>query len=171
MNIEVFTDGACSGNPGKGGWAAIIVKSAKYKVQSFDANGGDVIGNGGNMKGMDNIELKGGEEKTTNNRMELTAAMKALEYIKNMEGYENIDEIVINTDSKYLINGITSWINNWKQNGWRTKDKKDVLNKDLWQSLDTLRQGMNVKWKYVQGHVGVKENERCDELAKSYYLS
>lgn len=135
--VEIFTDGACSQNPGIGGWGAIL----RYK---------DV-----------EKELSGGELNTTNNRMELTAVIMALEALKKS------CNISLYTDSKYVMNGITEWMENWKQNGWHTSNKKHpVKNIDLWQKLDELVQKHEIRWVWVKGHNGHLENERCDELAR-----
>lgn len=135
-SVEIFTDGACSGNPGPGGWGAIL----RY---------------GGHEK-----ELKGGEERTTNNRMELMAAISALEALKKPS------HVDLHTDSEYVKNGITAWIHNWKRNGWRTADKKPVKNAELWQRLEQSLEHHDVKWHWVKGHAGHPENERADELAR-----
>ena len=135
--IEIFTDGACSGNPGAGGWGAILRYNNVEK------------------------ELSGGEAETTNNRMELTAVISALEALKEP------CNITLYTDSKYVMEGIEKWIISWKQNGWRTSNKKSpVKNVELWQKLDELRQKHEIRWVWVKGHAGHKENERCDELAR-----
>ena len=136
--VEIFTDGACSGNPGAGGWGAIL----RYK---------DV-----------EKELSGGEENTTNNRMELMAVIEALSALKKE------CNISLYTDSKYVMSGITEWMENWKQNGWRTANKKsDVKNIDLWQQLDELCNLHEIRWVWVKGHNGHPENERCDALARA----
>ncbi len=134
----IFTDGSSRGNPGRGGWGAIVVTD--YEV----------------------IELGGREEHTTNNRMELMAAIEGILAVKTEEG------IVINTDSSYVINGITKWVNGWKRNGWLTKTKDEVLNKDLWEKLVDAKEGKDIEWNYVGGHSGIKGNERCDEIATSF---
>ena len=134
--VKIYTDGACLGNPGDGGWGYIIIKD-------------DTI-----------TENYGGEGNTTNNRMEMTAVIQGLFNCK-----EN-DKIIIFTDSKYVINGITTWINNWKDNNWKTSNKKEVKNKDLWILIDTLLQTKNVSFKYVKAHSGDYYNERADTLAK-----
>ena len=133
--IQLFTDGACKGNPGVGGWGALIKQA----------------------KGVN--ELKGFQIHTTNNRMELVAVIEGL---KSINKNENIQII---TDSKYVKNGINQWIVNWKNNGWRTASKKPVKNKELWQELDTLVQNYNINWKWVKGHSGDPGNERADQLA------
>ena len=135
--VVVFTDGACSGNPGPGGWGAILT-----------------------FKGVEK-ELKGGEAHTTNNRMELMAAISALEAMKRPCLVE------LHTDSQYVKNGITSWIHNWKRNGWRTADKKPVKNEDLWRRLDEALAIHTVDWRWVKGHAGHDMNERADALARA----
>ena len=134
--VEIFTDGACSGNPGPGGWGALLRYGTVEK------------------------ELSGGETLTTNNRMELMAAIVALEALKRPA------RVRVHTDSQYLRNGITSWINGWKRNGWRTADKKPVKNVDLWQRLDAALKPHSVHWHWVKGHAGHAENERADQLAR-----
>ncbi len=141
MAILIFSDGASKGNPGPGGWGAIIL------------SGGRVT------------ELGGREEHTTNNRMELRAAIEGLR-ASNMEP---AGERVVYTDSSYVINGITKWVHGWKKNGWQTKEKKSVINQDLWQALDVTVQssGSEIIWQYVGGHVGIAGNERVDEIASN----
>jgi ribonuclease HI len=134
--VVVYTDGACSGNPGPGGWGAILMAGTKRK------------------------ELHGGEANTTNNRMELMAAIGALEALKRPCSVE------LHTDSKYLQDGISKWINGWKRNGWLTAERKPVKNAELWQRLDAARKSHKVEWKWVKGHAGHAENERADELAR-----
>ena len=134
--VEIYTDGACSGNPGPGGWGALL---------RFD----------GNEK-----ELKGGARETTNNRMEMTAAIEALSALKRC------CRVRLHTDSTYLKDGITSWIHNWKRNGWKTAAKKPVKNEDLWRQLDALLADHEIEWHWVKGHAGHPENERADELAR-----
>ena len=139
--IKIYTDGSSRGNPGPGGWAAVIIfDDREEKIK----------------------EIGGREENTTNNKMEMTAAIESLGMTK-----EN-SEIEIYTDSEYLMKGITIWIHNWQKNNWKTKDKKDVLNKDLWLSLLEETSKRNVSWKKVAGHSGDKWNERCDEIATSF---
>ena len=139
--INIYTDGACSGNPGKGGWGVVILDNNKE------------------------IFLNGGDQITTNNKMELTAAIKALEY------FETKKNLIIYTDSKYVKDGIESWIINWKKNGWKTSTKKIVKNKELWMQLDNLINKHNVTWKWVKGHSGFEFNEKADELARKYIES
>jgi ribonuclease HI len=149
--IIIFTDGASKGNPGPGGWGAVIIENVNSKMQN-DGKGKVT-------------ELGGREDHTTNNRMELSGAIAALEKIKDQGG-----EIVIYTDSKYLIGGMTEWIVNWQKNNWRTAQKKPVLNKDLWEKLSVLVQTKNVVWYYVAGHTGHPGNERCDQIASGLAL-
>lgn len=134
--VEIFTDGACSGNPGPGGWGAIL----RY---------------GGVEK-----ELSGGAAQTTNNRMELMAAIAALEALTRPS------RVHLHTDSKYVTNGITQWIDGWRRRGWRTADKKPVKNVDLWQRLESATAPHQVRWHWVKGHAGHPENERADTLAR-----
>ena len=139
--IEAATDGACSGNPGPGGWGGLIIFNDHSE-----------------------IEIGGAEQNTTNNRMELTAAIKTLEKLKDYQLKENFK---IRTDSKYLIEGYTRWINNWKRNGWKTSAGKPVQNLDLWQKIDDLRiKGLEME--FVKGHSGDKQNDRVDFIATSY---
>ena len=140
--IYAFTDGACSGNPGPGGWGALL-----------QAREGGVVSR--------ERELSGGERLTTNNRMELMAAIAALEAL------ERAAAITIVTDSAYVKGGLTGWIHGWKRNGWRTADKKPVKNEDLWRRLDAAAQRHTVTWEWVKGHAGHPENERADELARA----
>lgn len=138
--VEIFTDGACSGNPGPGGYGAILRYGEHIK------------------------ELSGGEEQTTNNRMELTAVITALEALKEP------CLVVLTTDSKYVVDGIEKgWAKSWRENGWKKKDKKPALNPDLWGKLLDLLEVHEVKFNWVKGHAGHPENERCDELAVSFY--
>ncbi|MBX9926945.1 MAG: ribonuclease HI [Hyphomicrobiaceae bacterium] len=135
--VTIYTDGACSGNPGPGGWGAIL------------------------MYGGHRRELSGGEAQTTNNRMELLAAISALETLKEP------CEVELYTDSNYVKDGISKWITGWKRNGWKTADKKPVKNAELWQRLDAARGRHKVDWRWVKGHAGHPENERADELART----
>ena len=137
--IKIYTDGACSGNPGIGGWGCVIIKNDEKP-----------------------IFLNGGENYTTNNRMELVAAIKGLNYFRE----EN--NITIVTDSKYLKDGIESWIENWKKNGWKTASKKPVKNKELWLTLDLEISKHNISWEWVKGHAGDEYNEKADFLARKY---
>ena len=135
-HVVIFTDGACSGNPGPGGWAAILVSGSHRR------------------------EMSGYEPQTTNNRMELRGAVEGLRVLDD-EGAE----VDLTTDSQYVRTGMAEWLARWKRNGWRTADKKPVKNMDLWQELDALAQRHVVRWHWVRGHAGHPENERCDELA------
>ena len=135
-HVAIWTDGACSGNPGPGGWGAILCYGAKEK------------------------EISGGEPLTTNNRMELSAAISALEALTRPCRVE------LHTDSQYVRQGVTGWIANWKRNGWKTADRKPVKNEDLWRRLDAARERHEVDWRWVKGHAGDPMNERADELAR-----
>lgn len=135
--VEIFTDGACSGNPGPGGWAAIL------------------------RSGIHEKEITGGELATTNNRMEMMAAIRALESLKHPSS------VILHTDSRYLLDGVTKWLPRWKANGWKTADKKPVKNADLWQALETAASAHNINWRWVEGHSGHPENERADALARA----
>lgn len=141
MRVTIYTDGACKGNPGPGGWGALLIYNGKEK------------------------ELCGGEAHTTNNRMELMAAIKALEAINK--------EIPIDlyTDSTYLRQGMNEWIHNWKKNGWKNASRKPVKNADLWQTLDALRSNHSITWHWVKAHAGHPENERADALANKGILT
>lgn len=135
--MDVFTDGACSGNPGPGGWAAILRSGRHEKA------------------------LAGGERATTNNRMELTAVIRALEALKSSS------DVVVHTDSKYVMEGATRWMPRWILNGWRTADKKPVKNDDLWRALAEAAKRHKLSWKWVAGHSGHADNERADALARA----
>jgi ribonuclease HI len=135
--IDVFTDGACSGNPGPGGWGAILRSGAHEK------------------------EISGGEAQTTNNRMEIMAAIRALESLKQSS------QVVIHTDSRYLMDGATQWLKRWKTNGWKTSDKKPVKNEDLWRALEAAVERHSVTWRWVRGHSDHEENNRADALARA----
>ena len=135
--VVIYTDGACSGNPGPGGWGALLQYKGKSK------------------------ELCGGESQTTNNRMELTAAIEAINSLKG-------DAVIeLHTDSTYVKDGVTKWMMNWKKNGWKTAAKKPVKNKDLWLALDDAIARHHIKWKWVKGHAGDPGNEKADELANA----
>ena len=134
--VTAYTDGACSGNPGPGGWGAILIFGEHRK------------------------ELCGGESPTTNNRMELLAAIMALEALSRS------CDVDVHTDSQYLRNGVTQWIHGWKRNGWKTASKQPVKNEDLWNRLDEARARHNIEWHWVKGHAGHDLNERADELAR-----
>ena len=136
-DITIYTDGACAGNPGPGGWGAILISGEHRK------------------------ELFGGERETTNNKMELMAAIEALDALKQSSN------VVLHTDSTYVKDGITKWIHGWRRNGWRTAAKKPVKNSELWQRLDEASKRHDIDWRWVKGHAGHPENERADELARS----
>ena len=133
--IEIYTDGACRGNPGPGGWGAVLIAGGRRKT------------------------LHGGDSATTNNRMELTAAIEALNALKGRR------DVVLYTDSKYVMDGIKTWLPNWKKRGWKTAAKKPVKNQDLWQALDAAATRHDVTWKWVRGHTGNAGNEEADALA------
>jgi ribonuclease HI len=135
--IEIFTDGACSGNPGPGGWAAILRSGAHER------------------------EISGGEPLTTNNRMEMQAAISALAALRQPS------QVVLYTDSRYLLDGITQWLPRWKARGWKTADNKAVKNEDLWRALDSETQRHRIEWRWVRGHNDHVENERADALARA----
>ena len=135
--VDIFTDGACSGNPGPGGWGAIL------------------------RAGIREREISGGEPATTNNRMEITAAIRALEALTRPSS------VTIHTDSRYLLDGATQWLKRWQANGWKTADKKPVKNDDLWRELEQALVGHDVKWLWVEGHSGHPENDRADALARA----
>ncbi|MDO8656365.1 MAG: ribonuclease H [Nanoarchaeota archaeon] len=164
--IIIFTDGSSRGNPGPGGWGAIIVRSEKLKVKSDPPSllENSELRRAGKTQGGDFIvtELGGGEKITTNNRMELMAAIGGISCVSE-DG-----EITVYSDSTYIIKGITEWIHGWKRNGWRTKAKDDVLNKDLWMKLDECAKNKDIKWKYIKGHAGITGNERCDQIATGF---
>ncbi|MBO5997362.1 MAG: ribonuclease HI [Alphaproteobacteria bacterium] len=137
-HIDIFTDGACSGNPGVGGWGAIL----RY--------------------GKNEKELSGGADATTNNQMEMQAVIEALKALK-----EPCD-VVLTTDSQYVVRGMTEWLKDWTARGWKTSSKKAVANQELWQELSRLSEKHKIRWQWVKGHAGHPENERCDALARSY---
>ena len=135
--VDIYTDGACSGNPGPGGWGIVIICNDRKK------------------------EIYGGEKETTNNRMEMTAAIKALEALSHPS------HVRLYTDSIYLRNGITQWIERWKKNGWKTADNKKVKNVDLWRHLESAAGRHEIKWQWIKGHSGHPENDRADKLART----
>ena len=141
MDLTAYTDGACSGNPGPGGWGALLVASEDGAV-------------------LRERELKGGEADTTNNRMELLAAIHALEAL------ERPSTLTVVTDSAYVKGGVTVWMHGWKKNGWKTSTRKPVKNEDLWRRLDAALADHEIEWQWVKGHAGHAENERADELAR-----
>ena len=139
--VEIFTDGACKGNPGPGGWGAVIRSGTHEK------------------------ELSGGENPTTNNRMELTAAIRALEALKRP------CRVTLSTDSRYVMDGLTKWIHGWRKNGWRTASREPVKNAALWQALLAAAAPHRIEWKWVKGHAGHPDNERADRLASDAALA
>ncbi len=136
--IHVYTDGACRGNPGPGAWGVLIVNGEQRE------------------------EIGGAEKETTNNRMELTAAIEALSHV------QCVAQVILTTDSNYVKDGITQWIMNWKRNGWKTKNRKPVKNDDLWKRLDDLVASHKVQWEWVKGHSGHLGNERADQIANEF---
>jgi len=135
--VEIFTDGACLGNPGPGGWAAIIRSNGQEEA------------------------ITGGERATTNNRMELMAAIRALEALQDRS------KVILHTDSRYVMDGITQWLGRWKANGWKTADRKPVKNEDLWRALESQVARHEIKWRWIPSHAGHLENERVDKLARA----
>jgi len=144
-SLKIYTDGGCSGNPGPGGWAYVII------IKTFQ--GENII-----------AENKGSQKETTNNRMELTAVIEALRALKKMNDAPR--QISVYTDSQYVQKGITEWIRNWKRNSWRTSDKTPVKNQDLWIELDSLTGDFVISWEWIRGHAGNEYNERCDRMTQ-----
>jgi ribonuclease HI len=140
-NLTIHTDGACEGNPGPGGWAALLSWNGRVK------------------------EVSGGEPATTNNRMELRAAIEGLRALKEPCAIE------VFTDSEYLRKGITEWVDGWKKRGWQTRDKQPVKNEDLWRELDAISARHTIRWRWVKGHAGHDQNERCDQLAREAVIA
>ena len=153
---QIYTDGGCSGNPGPGGWAYVIIKDSTVIAEKW-----------------------GAEKSTTNNRMELLAAISALEALSSFEAFSSLhpdtsagnEKISIYTDSQYVQKGITVWIKDWKNRGWKTSDKKQVKNQELWQCLDALAAGFSLEWVWIKGHAGNEFNERCDKLTQKAIAS
>ena len=141
-DVLIFTDGSARGNPGPGGWGAIVVYDGKV------------------------AELGGNDAHTTNNKMELAGAIGALEFVK--KEIKNVSSITLVSDSEYVVKGMTLWLNNWKKNNWRTAARKPVLNQEYWQALSTLSENFKIEWKNVLGHSGHDANERCDAIATSF---
>jgi len=148
--ISIFTDGSSLGNPGPGGWGVLIIKNEELEIKN-------------------NVELGGGEKNTTNNRMELKACIEALKYLRKSD-FLNIKEVTIYADSAYVLGGITNWIFGWEKNGWRTANKKPVMNQELWKELIALVREFKGKiiWQKVKGHSGHIYNEKADEIATTY---
>jgi len=149
-SLRIFTDGGCSGNPGPGGWAYVILMNSFHGWQIIAQN-------------------KGAEKATTNNRMELQAVIEALRAIKSMDSVPR--QAALYTDSQYVQKGITEWIHTWKRNSWRTSDKKPVKNKELWLELDSLSSEFSIAWKWIKGHDGNEYNELCDQMTQEAIAS
>ena len=148
--IEIYTDGGCSGNPGPGGWAYLIIRNGEGAQAILDENWG-------------------AENQTTNNRMELMAVISALEALKNAKN--DAKSVTLYTDSQYVQKGMSQWIKDWKSRGWKKSDKGEVKNQELWQRLDALASEFSVNWVWVKGHAGNKYNERCDALTQKAIAS
>ena len=148
--IEIYTDGSSLGNPGPGGWGVFIIKNEELGIKN-------------------DIELGGGENDTTNNRMELQAVIEALKYLRKSD-FLNIKEVTINADSSYVLGGVTNWIFGWEKNGWRTANKKPVMNQDLWKQLiaEVRESKATITWQKVKGHSGHVYNDKADEIATTY---
>ena len=162
----IYTDGGCSGNPGPGGWAYIIITNEESEIRE-----------GGRAEPVSVAEKWGAEKSTTNNRMELSAVIAALEYLQEaLPQYlpsiqPGPEKITVYTDSQYVQKGMTFWIKNWKSKGWKTSGKDPVKNQDLWQRLDSLAAGLSINWVWVKGHAGNRYNERCDFLTQKAIAS
>lgn len=156
----IYTDGSSKGNPGPGGFGAIIIGSKPIRLAA--------LAQGDDKESV--VEIGGREEQTTNNRMEMMAVIEALRSLPEKSSFVSSDEmkIEIYTDSEYLMKGATVWIKNWQKNNWRTKDKREVMNRDLWEKLLVEIEKRKVEWKKVLGHSGHKLNERCDEIATEF---
>jgi ribonuclease HI len=141
--IHIYTDGGCSGNPGPGGWAYVIIRDSRLLAEKL-----------------------GSEKETTNNRMELQAVIASLDALSSLGLTSETEEISVYTDSQYVQKGMTEWLSEWKSRGWKTSAKKPVKNRDLWQRLDNLASGFSVKWVWVKGHAGNEYNERCDSMTQ-----
>ena len=140
--VRIFTDGSSRGNPGRGGWGSIVVYGDKV------------------------AEIGGAELHTTNNKMELNAVLQGLQYLQQV-GIKRV-HVIVYTDSAYVVNGMTKWVEGWQRNGWKTKDNRDVLNRELWEALVGVRTQFDLGWKRLPGHAGIPANERCDEIATLY---
>jgi ribonuclease HI len=151
MDIHIYTDGGCSGNPGPGGWGYLIIRR-------HPAGRDELL-----------VEKRGAERNTTNNRMEITAALSALEMLRKLNF--SPEQVLVYTDSQYVQKGMTQWLTAWKKNGWRTSDKSPVKNRDLWERLDELAANFTIRWKWVKGHAGNPYNERCDQLTQDAIAS
>jgi ribonuclease HI len=186
--IIIFTDGASRGNPGPGGWGAVIIfpqgkgdddfqfsrlQTPEYYnsgqvILNFQKPTDDLSHNKNNNDNIQVVELGGRQKNTTNNQMEITAAIEAISFISFSKISQLPPPILIYTDSSYLINGITKWVYGWQKNNWKTTTKGEVLNKTLWEKLIEVSKDKKIDWKYVSGHSGIKGNERCDEIATAF---
>jgi ribonuclease HI len=163
MQIKIYTDGACSGNPGPGGWAFVIIRENTAEdsgLSAVDRRRAAVI-----------TEKWGAEKDTTNNRMELQAVIAALETLDALNLSPAPERVAIHTDSQYALKGMEEWIHTWKKSGWRTSAKSPVKNRELWQRLDELATRFPVSWVWVKGHAGNENNERCDHLCRTAIAS
>ncbi|WP_010256021.1 ribonuclease H family protein [Treponema primitia] len=170
MHLCIYTDGGCSGNPGPGGWAYVIIGSeekGKKKPKVSRMIPGELFPREGSGELI--REKWGAERNTTNNRMELYAAVAALEALTKLD--LSPETVTVYTDSQYVQKGMTEWIKSWKQNGWRTSDRKPVKNQELWLRLDELAPNFAVKWQWVRGHAGNEFNERCDQMTQEAIAS
>ena len=158
--IKIFTDGAARGNPGPGGWGAILIFPAgKIKIANDESR----------MTNNDWVQELGGKEKhTTNNRMELLAVIKSLDFINQQPTINNLRQVTVHTDSSYVLKGAKTWVHSWVKGKWKTKAKQDVLNKDLWQKYLKVSKGLDIEWKLLPGHSGIPANERCDVIATNF---
>ncbi|MDR2094232.1 MAG: ribonuclease HI [Treponema sp.] len=162
MQIKIYTDGACSGNPGPGGWAFVIIREdGPADGPGLSAGDGEPV----------IAEKWGAEKNTTNNRMELRAVIAALETLEALNLSPAPERVAIHTDSQYAQKGMNEWIHSWKKSGWRTSAKTPVKNRDLWQRLDELASRFPVSWVWVKGHAGNENNERCDSLCRTAVAS
>jgi ribonuclease HI len=164
MEINIYTDGACSGNPGPGGWAFVIMGEERPA-------GGSGISAENRRQPAVIAEKWGSEKKTTNNRMELQAVIAALETLGALNLSPAPEKVTVHTDSQYTQKGMNEWIHSWKKSGWRTGAKTPVKNKDLWQRLDELASPLPISWVWVKGHAGNENNERCDHLCRTAVTS
>jgi len=149
-SLKIFTDGGCSGNPGPGGWAYVMVQETFQGIKMI-------------------AQSKGAVKNTTNNRMEMTAVIKALRALRRMKQVPRL--VAVYTDSQYVQRGITEWIHLWKRNSWKTSDKKPVKNQDLWKELDSLAEEFTLVWEWVRGHAGNEYNELCDQMTQEAVAS
>lgn len=161
--LEIYTDGSSLGNPGPGGWGVVIISNEELIINNEKPN------NKNQIPKTNIVELGGGQKNTTNNRMELQAAIEALKYILARQGLAE-SEVSIYADSAYVLNGVTSWIYGWEKNGWRTANKKPVMNQEIWQELIGLVRGFKgkINWQKVKGHSGHIYNDKADEIATTY---